>query len=196
MSKESRLKGRLFFASMQPGLELAKNGGSFFMRIRARLIVLIFSTAILFLGLRPYDALIGTWKINQGGNSTNETRFGAGFPAPKSQVCIFEAVGTDGFKYTQETVWPDGKSAKMEYTAQMDGKDYPVTGDPNSDSVSLKRIKPHMVEGTIKKAGQATSTFTIILWGNGLLMTVESKDTRDGKVYENRAVYNKVLPSP
>jgi len=151
---------------------------------------------MIFLGLRPYDALIGTWKINLGGNSTKETRYSPGFPAPQSQTFSFAEVGTEGFKYTQDAVGPDGKSTHVEYTAQMDGKDYPVKGDPYSDMVALKRIKPHMVEGASKKAGQVTSTFTIILWGNGLLMTVESKDTRDGKVYENRAVYNKVLPSP
>ena len=83
-----------------------------------------------------------------------------------------------------------------EYTAAIDGQDYPVTGDPYRDTVALKRIKPHIIQGTSKKSGEVTSTFTIILWGNGLLMTVESKDTRDGKVYENRAVYNKVLPTP
>jgi hypothetical protein len=32
-----------------------------------------------------------------------------------------------------------------------------------------------------------------VIWGGGLLMTVTSTETRDGKVYENVAVYNKVL---
>jgi hypothetical protein len=166
------------------------------MRMRTRYVVLVFSMTMFFLGLRPYDAIIGSWEVNLGGNSTKETRYAPGFPAPRSQIWNFEAVGAEGFKYTEDTVGLDGKSAHVEYTAQMDGKDYPVTGDPYRDTVALKRLKPHMVEGTSKKAGQVTSTFTIILWGNGLLMTVESKDMRDGKVYENRAVYNKVLPAP
>jgi hypothetical protein len=164
------------------------------MEIRTRYAALIFST-IAVMGLRPYDALIGTWKINLGGNSTNETRYASGFPVPKSQTCKYEAVGNDGVKYTEDTVGADGRSVHVEYTAQMDGKDYPVTGDPYRDAVVLKRVKPHMVEGTSKKSGEVTGTFTIVLWGNGLLMTVESKDIRSGKTYENRAVYNKVLPS-
>ena len=41
-----------------------------------------------------------------------------------------EATGTDG----------DGKPIHVQYSAQFDGKDYPATGTPNADTVSVKRI--------------------------------------------------------
>ena len=65
----------------------------------------------------------------------------------------------------------------------------------NMDRPALKRVKPRIIEGRYKKSGETPSSFTIVVWGGGLFMTVECKDTRDGNVYENRAAYNKVLPS-
>jgi hypothetical protein len=40
------------------------------------------------------------------------------------------------------------------YTANYDGKDYPVTGNPDWDMVSLKRINANTVEFTRKRAGK------------------------------------------
>jgi len=37
-------------------------------------------------------------------------------------------------------VAPDGTSTTTVYTANFDGKDYPLTGSPIADMVSLKRI--------------------------------------------------------
>ena len=68
-----------------------------------------------------------------------------------------------------------------------------MKGDPNRDTVALRRVKPFVTDGTGKKAGEVTNTFSIVIWGGGDLMTVASKETRTGKVYENVAVYDRVL---
>jgi hypothetical protein len=137
-----------------------------------------------------YDPLLGTWRVNL---ETPLTRFSPGYPAPKSQTYTFEAAGADEIRFRSDTVEADGTLVHSEYTARLDGKDYPITGDPNRDTVAWTRAKPFITEGTGKKAGRPTNTFSMVIWGGGLLMTVTSTETRDGKVYENVAVYNKVL---
>lgn len=159
------------------------------MRPRLPLFVFLILLASATVG-GTYDPLLGAWKLNL---ETPQTRFAPGYPAPKSQTGTFEAVGADEIRFRGETVEADGTVIRAEYTARLDGKDYPVRGDPNRDTVALRRTKPFIIEGTSKKAGQATNTFSIVIWGGGLLMTETSTATRDGKVYENVAVYNKVL---
>jgi len=167
------------------------------MPFRPRLLIALCIVSILSAALwGAYDPIVGSWKLNIKDNNTNETRYSPGFPVPQSQLCTYEFAAPNGVRYTEDTVGPDGKKTHIEYTAQLDGKDYPVQGDPYHDSVALKRVKAHITEGTYKRSGEVTGTFTVILWGNGLLMTVESKETRDGKTYTNREVYNKLLPTP
>ena len=138
----------------------------------------------------PYDALVGVWNLNL---ESQQTDYAPGYPKPRSQTYKFEAAAAGGIKCTNDLVEADGKKVHAEYTPQFDGKDYPVKGDPNADTIAMTRSKPFMIDGTFKKGGQVTSTFGVILWGNGLLMTINSKDTRAGKTYENSVVYNKAV---
>ena len=164
------------------------------MPVRPRFLMALAASIISVALWGAYDPIVGTWKLNLKENTTNETRYTPGYPVPESQVLTYEFVPPNGVKYVEDTVGPNAKTTHVEYTAQLDGKDYPVTGDPYRSTVALRRVKAHITEGTYKKSSEISGTFTIILWGNGLLMTVESKESRDGKDYTNRAVYNKVLP--
>src|SRR5713226_3380917 len=85
------------------------------------------------------DPRVGTWKLNVA-----KSKYNPG-PAPQSQTLKVEASGK-GEKVTSEVVGADGKTTKAEYTANFDGKDYPITGNPNSDTVSLKRIDARTTE--------------------------------------------------
>ena len=51
-----------------------------------------------------------------------------------------------------------GQSIHTEYTARIDGKDYPITGSPIVDTVSIERIDSRTREYTGKKAGQVVGT--------------------------------------
>jgi hypothetical protein len=78
------------------------------------------------------DAAIGTWKLNVA-----KSKFSPG-PPPQSATVTYEESGR-GVKRTGEAVSADGTKTSFEYTAQYDGKDYPITGNPNADTVALKR---------------------------------------------------------
>src|SRR5215475_10775070 len=73
------------------------------------------------------DPIIGTWKLNLA-----KSKLSPG-PPPKSQTLTYEAVG-QGVKVTVKGTDAEGKLIDIQSTANYDGKDYPVTGNPNWDT--------------------------------------------------------------
>ena len=109
--------------------------------LRLLLVILSFSASILAAD-SPFS---GTWKFNPSkGHPTP--------PIPKSVVAHVEA-DAENFKFSQEGVDDKDQSFKSSYEAKFDGKEYPITGDPDSDSVSLQRVNEREIKFTIKKAG-------------------------------------------
>jgi hypothetical protein len=79
----------------------------------------------LFAAESPFS---GTWKLNLAKSKMTP-------PVPKSDIAIVDA-NEKGLKLNEEVITDKGESLKISYEAKFDGKDYPVTGDPSSDSVS------------------------------------------------------------
>src|SRR5436309_498440 len=77
--------------------------------------------------------------------------------APKRQVTTIQAV-EGGVKNVTDIVDAEGKTIHYEFTAIYDGKDYPVTGDPVRDAVSIKKVDDYTFEVTNKKAGKIVNT--------------------------------------
>ena len=67
-------------------------------------------------------------------------------------------------------------------TAQYDGKDYPVTGNPAADKISMKKVDDVTSESTFKKDGKITATNVRKLSADGKTLTITSTGTMaDGK---------------
>ena len=131
------------------------------------------------------DPLIGTWELNVA-KSTFKTG-----PRLKSSTRTFEAV-PNGLKYSGQSVNTDGTTSATQWTAYFDGKDYPIKGDPNSDTISLKRIDRFNTEGTFKKAGKVVSHLTRNVSQDGKIwtLTVEGTDAQ-GKPFAYVLVFDK-----
>jgi hypothetical protein len=130
------------------------------------------------------DANMGTWKLNEA-----KSRFAPG--APKNHTVVYEAAGDD-VKVTVDGTGSDGKPTHNEWTGKFDGKDYPVTGDPSSDSRSYKRVDDRTLELTAKKDGKVTLTGHIVVAADGQSRTVTTSGTDSkGKKIKNTAVYDK-----
>ena len=85
-----------------------------------------------------------------------------------------------------------GNRIHREYTANYDGKDNPVTGNPDADSVSLKRVDAYTVEGTHKMAGKLVRTFRRVVSKDGKTLTVTEKGANaQGQAYNNVVVYDR-----
>ena len=137
------------------------------------------------LSAQAADPRVGTWKLNVA-----KSTYSPG-PAPKSLTTKVEAAG-DGEKITSEGVRGDDTPIRVEYTAQYDGKDHPITGSPMADTVSLKRLDANTTERTDKKGGKVTQTLTRKVSSDGKTLTVTYKGTdAKGQPFNNVGVFEK-----
>jgi hypothetical protein len=130
------------------------------------------------------DANMGTWTLNE-----TKSTFAAG--ATKNTTVVYEAAG-DNVKVTVDGTDKDGKAAHNEWTGKFDGKDYPVTGDPNTDARSYKKIDDRTLGLTGKKDGKVVTTGRIAVSADGKTRTVSTSGTDSmGRMMKSIAVYDK-----
>ena len=133
------------------------------------------------------DPLVGTWTLD-----VFKSTYYTGEP-PLRRTITFEAVA-DGLKQTMETTrqgFNISETAKVEYTAKLDGKDYPIKNS-GLDTVALKRINPTTVERIGKIKDKATETATMKLSNNNRTLTITTRGTTDtGAEYRRDEVFNR-----
>ena len=159
------------------------------MRMSKRALVVLAGIVVAFVAGTNAQApkgLEGTWKLNAA-----KSKFSPG-PPPKTMSVTYSAVGTDGMKIVVDVTPATGPAQHWEMTAHYDGKDYPVKGNPNADTISAKLIDKLTGESTFKKGGKVTATNTRTITGDGKTLTVTSKGvTEDGKPRNDVQVFEK-----
>jgi hypothetical protein len=144
-------------------------------------LVLCFAGTVVCLAA---DWNIGTWKLNE-----DKSKFSEG--APKSKMVVYEAVG-DSVKVTIDGISGDGTPTHTEWTGKFDGKDYPSTGDPNSDARSYTKVNAHTTKFKLKSGDKVTLNGTIVIAADGTTRTVTASGTSaDGKKVSYTAMYDK-----
>lgn len=155
--------------------------------MKTRTILLTLALYVLGAGLclaQKSDALMGTWKLNEAKSKLAPD-------GQKNNTVVYEQAG-DSIKVTIDGTDSSGKPTHTEWTGKLDGKDYPVTGDPNSDTRSYERRTVHKTGFTAKKDKKVTITGTIITSVDGKSRTVIASGTdAQGKKYKISAVYDK-----
>ncbi|HLB92617.1 MAG TPA: hypothetical protein VJK27_09770 [Terriglobales bacterium] len=128
--------------------------------------------------------MMGTWKLNEA-----KSKVPAG--TAKNTMAVYEAAG-DNVKVTVDGVDADGKPTHNEWTGKFDGKDYPLTGDPQSDTRSYKIIDAHTTELTNKKGGKVTISGRVVISADGKsrTLTVSGTDAM-GKKISSTTYYDK-----
>ena len=130
------------------------------------------------------DAFMGTWKLNEAKSKIAPN-------APKNNTVVYKAVG-DNVKITVDGIGNDGKPTHDEWTGKFDGKDYPVTGNPNSDMRSYTKIDDHTLGFNVKKGGKVTISGRVVVSADGKSRTVTTSGTDpQGKKFKSTAVYDK-----
>jgi hypothetical protein len=131
------------------------------------------------------DPVVGTWELNVA-----KSRFSPG-PAPKSETRTYVVSGKE-IKGTSKSVDSEGKPVAVEWTVVDDGKDRPVTGTPDLDMLSIKRIDSHTVESTHKRAGKVVATATRTVSKDGKTLTITTKGTNaKGQAVDTVQVFEK-----
>jgi hypothetical protein len=144
------------------------------------------TVAVLLIGTMCFaqNLNIGTWKLNEA-----KSKLSAGFP--KNTTVTYEIAG-DKVKSTVDGVDPQGNPTHTVWIGKFDGKDYPVTGDPTSDTRALKQIDAHTLELTSKKAGKVTITGKIVIAADGKSRTLTASSTDSmGMKIEGMSFYDK-----
>lgn len=94
------------------------------------------------------DPHLGVWKLNEA-----KSKVPAG--TMKNTRVVYVQAG-DRMKATVDGVDAEGKPTHNEWIGKPDGRDYPVTGDPSTDTRSLRRVDDHHYQMANKKDGKVT----------------------------------------
>ena len=129
--------------------------------------------------------LTGTWNLNLA-----KSKFDPG-PAPKSDSRTY-VESAQGVTVTVNIVAASGSTISEHSTYAYDGKDYPITGNPREDALSLERVNARTTIITQKLSGKPVGTETRVISADGKVMTISAKGTdAKGVPFERVAVYDK-----
>ena len=179
------------------------------MNARTRRPITILAISLLLSGGRlaaqDADPIIGTWLLNVA-----KSTFSPG-PAPQSESRTFvketlqtklTAKGTaeprtyrsvrQEIKATSLGVDGHGQPTTREWTMVDDGRDRPITGDPDADMLSLTRIDALTSALSLKRAGRIVITGTQAISRDGKVMTVTTNGVNAaGQTIRDVAVFEK-----
>ena len=131
------------------------------------------------------DPIVGTWELNVA-----KSKYSPG-PAPKSESRTYVMAGQD-IKATSKGVDGTGKPTAGVWTVNYDGRERPQSGNPDADSLSLKRIDAFTTEFTQKRSGKVVITGTRTISKDGKVMTITTKGTNaQGQAINDVAVFEK-----
>jgi hypothetical protein len=133
------------------------------------------------------EPLVGVWNVD-----VFKSEYLTSQP-PVRRVITFEAQG-ENLHFTQETTnqgFNISETVKVEFTAKLDGKDYPIMNS-GLDTVALKKVDATTYQRIGKIKGMQTETATMKLSNRNKTMTITTKGTTDaGAEYARTEVFNK-----
>jgi hypothetical protein len=154
------------------------------MRAKAIVLTLVLSFVGVAVCLAADDAFMGTWKLNEAKSKISPGTI-------KNTTVVYEAAG-DSVKVTTDGTSGDGKPTHSEWTGKFDGKDYPVTGDPATDTRSYKKVNDRTLAFTNKKGDKVTISGRGVVSADGKTRTVTLTGTDTaGKKFTSTSVYDK-----
>jgi hypothetical protein len=153
------------------------------MKIRAVGLTLVFS----FFGAAvclAADPQAGTWRLNESKSKITPGTL------KNTQVVYSSMFGQ--VKVKSDGIDANGKPMHTEWSGKLDGKDYPVTGDPNSDTRSYTKVNDRTLTTANKKNGKVRVTGQIVISADGKSRTITvTGNTPKGKKFKNVAVYDR-----
>jgi hypothetical protein len=117
-------------------------------------------------------AVMIAWLVAAASAQSPNPRFGkwklkSDAPPPASNIMTYEPVSGKGMKITIDAVNRDGVKSQWFYTTMFDGKDEVVTGNPGTDTGSVRIITDRINEIVYKKDGKISQVLTNVLSPDG-----------------------------
>jgi hypothetical protein len=131
------------------------------------------------------DLTVGTWKLNAA-----KSKYTPAAQARYETITI-ETAG-DNMKVILDGTDSAGQKVHAQWTGKYDGKDYPVTGSPDVDSLAYTKLDDGHYDSTNKRGGKVTGTAKIVYSADGKTRTVTSSGSNPkGDRVGATAVYDK-----
>ena len=132
----------------------------------------------------PPPQLIGTWRLN-----VVKSKYSPG-PPLKSETRVYTRE-PDGVKGVVARVYADGRNEKFEYLANF-GKEMMVTGIPEYDAVTLRKVDELTSDAVLSHAGNVYGVARRVISQDGKTMTI-TFDRKSNEIrIHNVAVYDKI----
>ena len=108
----------------------------------------------------------GTWQLN-----TAKSKFSSAEYKPKKETRTYTLAGN---RLTMKAASVNAAGNKMNwgYSAEVNGKAYPTTGNPNTDRVRLTMVGPRKLTSTSTKKGKPSARATLALSADGKQLTI------------------------
>ena len=131
------------------------------------------------------DSMSGTWVMNAA-----KSQFSG--PAFKSQTRTYSEAADGTITMTFNGIASDGSPVSGGSTFKYDGKDYPISGSADFDTVSPKKVNGSTIKFTLKKGSKVVGTGTRALSAHGKVLTLTNKITgANGSPYTSTMVFDK-----
>ena len=132
------------------------------------------------------DPVIGTWTLNVA-----KSQFPPGL-APKSQTRTYAESAEGSTVLTFSGIAADGSPVSGQSTFNYDGKDYPMTGAPFYDTLSMTRVNATTARSVLKKGRKVVGSTirTVSRHGKVLTLSTDLRDARGAKA-KTVAVYDR-----
>jgi hypothetical protein len=117
--------------------------------------IVAFALAAVSVSAQAPNPRFGKWKLKSDA------------PAPTSNIMTYEPHNGKGMKITIDAVNKDGVKSQWWYTTMFDGKDEVLTGNPGTDTGSVRVINDRINEIIYKKDGRITQVLTNVLSPDG-----------------------------
>jgi hypothetical protein len=152
---------------------------------------LLVAGSLLALALTPVDAkstadpVVATWKLNVA-----KSRFDPG-PGWRSQTRTYRATRT-GLKVSWSGIGAKGETMKVSYTVAYDGKDYPMRGSANYDTLNAIRIDALTAKSEEKRDGKVVGIAIRKVSPDGKVLTITDEGTnRKGEKFSQVLVFDR-----
>jgi hypothetical protein len=131
------------------------------------------------------DPLAGKWVLNVG-----RTHYGGG-AEPRKQESFTCEPAKQLIKCTVLSDRRDGKRVVLTFAAAYDGKQYPTTGIPDVDRVSLQRVDDYIADATFTHKGRPVFGYRAIRSDDGRSLTIVSVDPSTRTILNSVVVYDR-----
>jgi len=163
-------------------------------KMKTKTIALSLGLILVAGGLYAADPFEGTWKLNE--SKSKLTR-----GTDKDTKIVYNSrLVPDTVAVTTDGVEGNGTPFHSEWKGKFDGKDYAITGDPDANMRSYKKMNDRTLSMTAKKGGEVVLYGLIIVSTDGKSQDVNLassaaaasvyKEKKD-KGFRNKAVYDK-----